>query len=45
MSMLLNVRMVQHIAQWDDQLQGQMASDVSGKFEEDSQDPLPMLVL
>ena len=45
MAMLLNIRMVQHIAQWDDQLQGQMASDVSGKFEEDSQDPLPMLVL
>ena len=44
-AMLLNVRMVQHIAQWDDELQRNMTGDVGGKFEEESDYPLPMLVL
>ena len=43
--MLLNVRMVQQIAQWDDEVHAQMASNISGKFEEEPDDPLPMLIL
>ena len=44
-AMLLIVRMVQHISIWDDELQSNMASDVGGRFEEEPDHPLPMLVL
>ena len=44
-AMLLNVRMVQHIATWDDQLEGHINSGVAGMFEEDHEEPLPMLLL
>ena len=44
-ALLLNVRMVQQIAQWDDEVHAQMASNISGKFEEEPDDPLPMLIL
>jgi hypothetical protein len=43
--MLLIIRMVQHISQWDDDLQNQMTGDVGGRFEEEPDHPLPMLVL
>ena len=45
MSMLLNVRMAQHIAQWDNDLEGHMNSGVAGRFEEDIEEPLPMILL
>jgi glutaredoxin 2 len=44
-AMLLNIRMVQHIATWDDEVHTQMASNIGGKFEEENEDPLPMLIL
>lgn len=44
-AMLLIIRMVQHISQWDDDLQNQMTGDVGGRFEEEPDHPLPMLVL
>jgi len=44
-AMLLIVRMVQHISQWDDELQNQMTGDIGGRFEEEPDMPLPMLVL
>jgi len=45
-AMLLNVRMVQHIAQWDDDLQAQLSSNIGGQFEGDDEEiPLPMLIL
>ena len=44
-AMLLNVRMAQHISTWDDQLQDHINSTVAGKFEEDPEEPLPMLVI
>jgi hypothetical protein len=44
-AMLLIIRMVQHISQWDDDLQNQMSGDIGGRFEEEPDHPLPMLVL
>jgi hypothetical protein len=44
-AMLLIIRMVQHISQWDDELQNQMSGDVGGRFEDEPDMPLPMLVL
>ena len=44
-AMLLFIRMVQHISHWDDELQNQMSGDVGGRFEEEPDHPLPMLVL
>lgn len=45
MAMLLNIRMIQHISTWDDQLQDHINSGVAGRFEEEPEQPLPMLVL
>jgi hypothetical protein len=45
MAMLLNIRMIQQIATWDSQLHDQINSGVAGRFEEEPEMPLPMLVL
>lgn len=44
-AMLLIVRMIQHIAQWDGQVESYINSGVAGMFEEDTDAPLPMLVI
>jgi len=46
MAMMLNIRMIQHIATWDNDIYTSINTNVSGKFEDDSDDmPFPMLVI
>ena len=46
MAMMLNIRMIQHIATWDNDIYTTINTNVSGRFEDDSDDmPFPMLVI
>lgn len=44
MALLVNIRMAQHIAQWEDKMHNALETNLGEAFEEDEDDPMPIIV-